>query len=265
MKIVALTVCCVDFYPHEGKGYLGGNSLNYAAQARLSAPDDDVSIVTAIGTDEHGKRIKRFFENNFISTGHLYEIEGITASNEIINDEKGERFGVPGRWNNGVYGSFLLSEDDWSYVLDHDIISMPGNNPNFENLLKFKKNGAFIVSDFLDVLNNVPIEKYIEHTDIAFITAGEKQLKYFQSLSEEKNKLLVISMGASGSYAFFRKQVYRQEAIVVPKIVDTTGCGDSYLSAFSIEYYKSGNIKKAMEAGAIAASFTLQHFGGVGE
>lgn len=265
MKIIALTVCCVDFYPQCGKSYLGGNSLNYAAQARISAPDDQISVLAAVGKDEYGERIHKFLNENSISIKHFYFREGETASNQIINDECGERFGVPGKWKNGVYGSFLLSDDDWSFTLGNDIIAMPANNPNFEKLIKLKTGNNFIVTDFLDVENKVPIEKYIGHTNIAQIAGRENLLGYYNELASKHGKLLIVTLGAKGSVVFHEGNIYKQEAVPVPKVIDTTGCGDSYLAAFSIEYYKSGNIKNSMEAGAIAASKILQHFGGVEE
>jgi fructoselysine 6-kinase len=265
MKIVALTVCCVDFYPQQGKSYLGGNSLNYAAQARLSAPDDKISVIAAVGTDEYGARINVFLKQNSISTTYLYHRKGDTASNQIMNDEYGERIGIPGEWKNGVYGSFLLSDEDWSFALSNDIIAMPANNPNFETLIQKKIQSHFIVSDFLDVENKIPIEKYINSTDIAQIAGRENLLGYYNDLAVKSGKLIIVTLGSLGSVVFHEGKSFRQEAIVVQHVIDTTGCGDSYLAAFSIEYYKSKNIKMAMNAGALAASYTLQHFGGVVE
>jgi fructoselysine 6-kinase len=259
MKILALTVCCVDYYPQLGKSFLGGNTLNFAYQTSLLAPNEQVSVIGAIGADEYGIRIQKFLDRNGINTQFLYKIEGETASNQIVNDEMGERFGLPDAWKNGVYGSFLLSETDWSFALGNDIIAMPANNPNFETLLKKKTKKNLIVSDFLDVLNNVPIEKYISQTDIAFITGNEDLLSFYKKLAAKTNKLLVVSLNSKGSVAFYRNQEYRQEALPVKKVTDTTGCGDSYLAAFSHVYFKTNNIKTAMEAGALAAYNTLQH------
>lgn len=265
MKLVALTVCCVDFYPQQGRSFLGGNSLNFVAQACKSGSEYQVSLVAAVGNDEYGSRIIEFIGKQSIPTDHIYQIKGATASNQIINDEAGERFGVPGKWENGVYGSFYLSENDWKYVLNHDVIAMPANNPNFEELLKRAQNKHFIVSDFLDVENKILIEKYIQNVQIAQIAAREEMLDYYRNLADKSGTLLIVTLGSKGSVVFYKGKMTRQEAIAVPKVIDTTGCGDSYLAAFSVEYYKSGNITKSMKAGAIAASKVLQHFGGVRE
>jgi sugar/nucleoside kinase (ribokinase family) len=264
MNIVSLTACCVDYYPQISKSFLGGNSLNFTANARRLEPDIEIAVITSVGTDENGKRIRDFLLKNSVSITYLYVKEGNSSTNQIINDTGGERFGVPGSWNGGVGDNFFLSEDDWSFVLDHDIIAIPANNQNFQTLLRKKKKNNFVVVDFLDVENNIPIEKYIEHVDVAFIAGREHLLSNYQKIAFAYKKLLVVTLGALGSVAFQHDEVYKQKALPIPKVIDTTGCGDSYQAAFTVTYYRTKNIPKAMEAGALSASRTVQHFGGVG-
>ena len=142
---------------------------------------------------------------------------------------------------------------------------MPANNPNFDLLVSKKQRNNFIVSDFLDVENKIPLEKYIEYTDVAQIAGREDLLEYYKDIAISSGRLLIFTLGSKGSMVFFKGASYYQPAIKIQKITDTTGCGDSYLAAFSIEYYKSGNIQKSMERGALAASLVLQHYGGVEE
>ena len=75
----------------------------------------------------------------------------------------------------------------------------------------------------------------------------------------------MVTLGAMGSYAFHESEIYFQQAMSVPKVVDTTGCGDAYQAAFALTFYRTGNIQKSMNAGAIAASQILQAWGGVGK
>jgi fructoselysine 6-kinase len=264
-RIVALSVCCVDYYPQLGKSFLGGNSLNYAVQAKIADPTAEISVIAAVGTDVAGDRIINFLKSKDISTTKLYRLAGNTASNHIINDEFGERFGITGKWENGVYGSFHLSEDDWSFALSNDIIAIPANNPNFEMLKLKRRPDSYIVSDFLDVENKIPIEENIKYTDIAQVAGRMDLLDYYSDLARRTGKLLIVTLGSKGSVVFKNGETFEQRAIDVPIIIDTTGCGDTYLAAFSIEYYNSWNIPKAMQSGAVAASYVLQHYGGVKE
>lgn len=265
MDIVAMTVCCVDHYPRTGKVFLGGNSLNFAAQAKASSPESSVSLIGAVGMDEAGKRIRAFLEKRGILTDRLYSQAGKTASNQIVNDASGERFGVPGTWDGGVYETFTLSEADWERALSCDLLGTHGNNPNFAELLKRKPGKALLAVDYLDAINEVPLEGRMEGVGIALVSATESLAPRYKALSDETGVLIVLTMGAAGSLAFHEGKTYRQAALPVPAVVDTTGCGDSYLAAFSVHYAQSKDVQASMKAGAEAAALVLGHFGGVEE
>jgi sugar/nucleoside kinase (ribokinase family) len=74
-------------------------------------------------------------------------------------------------------------------------------------------------------------------------------------------KLVVVTEGSKGSYAYLNGKVYHQAAIKPAQIVDTTGAGDGYTAAFIAEYFKSKDIKKSMEKGAIYAAKILSKIG----
>jgi fructoselysine 6-kinase len=73
----------------------------------------------------------------------------------------------------------------------------------------------------------------------------------------------VSTLGAEGSVALFKNKRYYQKAIEVDKIIDTTGCGDAFQAAFSIEWLKTKDIEKSLKEGSIAASKVLNFVGGV--
>lgn len=81
---------------------------------------------------------------------------------------------------------------------------------------------------------------------------------YIPSLIE---KLVVITEGEKGSYAYLGNNLYRQPAERITKIVDTTGAGDGYTGAFIAEYLKSGNVEKSMDKASVFASKILQRVG----
>lgn len=75
------------------------------------------------------------------------------------------------------------------------------------------------------------------------------------------NRLVVITEGEKGSYAYYGKNIYCQHAEPIKKIADATGAGDGYTAAFIAEYFKTKNIQKAMEKGAHYAAKILQKIG----
>jgi fructoselysine 6-kinase len=107
------------------------------------------------------------------------------------------------------------------------------------------------------------IKEHINQIDIVFLSGKEEILDELETLSSEKETLIVPTLGAKGSMAFFNHKRYVQEAIEVDEIIDTTGCGDAFQAAFSIEWFKTKNVEKSLEAGAFAASKVLGFVGGV--
>jgi len=264
LNLLSLSACCVDFYPQLGKSYMGGNSLNVASMWKKLAPDAHVSVITSLGNDTNGKMIVDFFNSKGIDTSHVYSNDGITANNQLRVDEEGERFGIEGTWQGGLLETFLLSETDWKWVAKQDIVAVPANNINFRKMIEKKHAKQLLSVDYLDIENHLPMEETVEKTDIAFITARPHLLDQYKALAFRKNKLVVVTLGALGSYAFYGGETFHQPAITVPKVVDTTGCGDAYQAAFALTYLKTNTVQQAMYQGALAASQILQAWGGVG-
>jgi fructoselysine 6-kinase len=66
---------------------------------------------------------------------------------------------------------------------------------------------------------------------------------------------------ARGSIAYKNEIEYSCEVVKVGKVVDTTGCGDSYQGAFIVDYLVNSDILSAMKAASQAAAVTLSYIG----
>jgi len=75
------------------------------------------------------------------------------------------------------------------------------------------------------------------------------------------DKIVVITEGEKGSYAYFENNVIHQPAEKVSKIIDSTGAGDGFSAAFIAEYLKTANVVKAMEK---ASQFAVKILQGIG-
>ena len=156
-----------------------------------------------------------FFKKTGIDISRVYVKKGITATNQLRVDEYGERFGIEGAWQGGVYQTFRLSNKDWEWVSQQDIVAMPANNPNFSVMIEKKHNNQLLSVDYLDIENKVPFEATVDFTDIAFIAARPNLLPYYKELAFTKNKLIVVTLGAYGSYAYYNETTYHQPALEV--------------------------------------------------
>lgn len=76
-----------------------------------------------------------------------------------------------------------------------------------------------------------------------------------------KNKIIVVTEGAKGSYGYANGKVTHEKAIKPRTIVDTTGAGDGYTAGFIAGYFKTEDIKLSMEQGSQYASKILAKIG----
>ena len=262
MEITALTSCCVDFFPESGKVFVGGNSLNFATQCKLLGCEK-ASIIGAIGKDKFGQRIESQLDRLDIDRSRLFKIDSPTASNKIFLDKNGDRYFKEDSWNGGAFDKFRLSNKDWASLANSKIVAMPAGDPNLKELLKRRTKEQLVVIDFLDYLGIDFIKQHIDQIDIVFLSGNNAILDELEALSFQKGTLIVPTLGAIGSMAFYQNKRYFQKAIEVNRIVDSTGCGDAFQAAFSMRWYKTKDVQKSLEAGAIAASKVLGFMGGV--
>ncbi len=264
MKIVAMTVLCVDFYEKQHKERVGGNSLNFATQCRKEGVID-VSVIGAIGNDGYGKNIISYLNDVSIDRTHVYIKEGRTASNRILIHENGDRHFPENAWDGGVYRDFLLSEDDWQFALKHNIIAIPANDINYQETIRRRTGKNLLTVDFLGLRDYELMEKTIPDLDLVFISGDTEVMKFAKSLSQKCSAVITVTLGAEGSISYKNGEETYMKAVTVREVKDTTGCGDAYQASYSISYYRQHDIEKALEAGSISASRILEHLGAIGE
>jgi fructoselysine 6-kinase len=263
MKIAAFSSLCVDHYPEQGLSRPGGNSLNFGVHARRLGAKR-VSIAGFIGTDSHADTIERLLITEGIDISRLYRLNGATASNRIYNTPVGERYSNPGDWDNGVKNSGTFDEATWDYLLGHDVVTVPWWDPNLDECLKRRSKRNLVIVDFMHFDDLAVIREHMPFIDITVMSPQPGLLPRIKELAEKNGKLVIAMLGAEGSRAFVNGKEYSQPALPVPRVVDTTGCGDSYQAGFVVSYFAELDIQKAMRKGAETASRVLAHFGAVG-
>lgn len=261
LKLLSMTVSCVDLFPDLHVFYLGGNSLNFATQCRESGLTH-VAVLGAVGHDVFGDEILHYYEQKGIDVSHVYQMKGETASNRIYIDAQGDRYFLPDSWRDGLFATFRLSEADWQFAQQFDAVHMPTTDPNFLDACK-KLTHTPLIADFLDTSNLLFFEQRLPFVEIAFVNSPKDKIRQFKSLSHQYHVLIVLTHGSEGSTALWENQTFFQPALAVDNVIDTTGCGDAYQAAFTIEWLSSHDIPQAMQKGSEAASGILSHVGGV--
>jgi len=114
------------------------------------------------------------------------------------------------------------------------------------------------------------IDELLEHADVLIVntyefaemvrkkrSAIDFKKSIFSHMPKMKDRLVVVTDSASGSYGYLGDKVHHQKAIKPRRIVDTTGAGDAYTSGFITSYIMHEDIPHALKKGAQAAAKIL--------
>ncbi len=262
MKIIAFSSICCDYFPEKKITVPGGNSLNFAVQSKRFA-DAEVALAGFIGTDNAASEIVKLCRQNDIDTRFLIRLKGNTASNRLYHTPGGERYSKPGEWQNGVKDNGIFTEDAWNFILSRDLIATTCNDKHIDELIQRRKKHNFISVDFMHFDSVDLITKYLPHIDIAFTSPAVEALESLKNLSFYLNKPLVAMLGSEGSIAYYQGNEFKQKALQINKIIDTTGCGDAYQAAFCNAIIRSEAPEEAMKLATDTATEVLKGFGGI--
>lgn len=219
----------------------------------------ETSLIGAIGSDEKGSMVQRLLGEHGVNTSHLHTIDLPTASNRLIVDDHGERFGEDGAWVGGAYEGYLFSNDDWDYLREFKLWVTHANSPAFDEALKRKHEGQRLAVDFLEQPSYDLLQESISKIDIAYFGGTEDMIDPLAKIAAKHDALIVLTLGAKGSMAFQGSKAFSQKAMRVPKVVDTTGCGDAFQAAFTASFLEHGSVGCALTEGAMQGRETASH------
>jgi len=259
VKAACFTVAAIDYFPQQDSYFAGGNALNQSI--RLSTQGVNCSFIGAIGDDVHGDKIYSLLSRNKIDLHLLETLEGGTASNRIINDNSGERFGESNAWDGGVFDVFRIKDKAWDYISKFDIWSTHSSCPNFKETIA-RKGTATLCVDYLHLPRFQTIFETIDNVDIAYVGGNIEMVESLFELSTKRDKLIVLTLGDRGSMAFYQGHKYLQPSLP-SKVIDTTGCGDAFQSGFTCSFLEHRDVEKALLTGAEMGCLATKHYGGV--
>lgn len=235
----------------------GGGAGNAAISAsRLGLK---TAIACRIGGDENGKTVWKNFKDNGVDTGLIkIDAKNKTAFSTIltIDNASKEHIAFVYRGANAEFCAKDFSSDrlrsDWFYIT-----SLPKNSW-VEIVSKIVKNGKNIVwnpgnEQLKDLVN---LKKFLPKIKVLIVNRDEamefKKLKDIKGLLVHLYglgpKLVIITDGASGAYAYDGKKYYFMKA-KSRKAINTLGVGDAFGSSLTSALIYDKNIKEALEWG----------------
>ncbi|MEK7513933.1 MAG: carbohydrate kinase family protein, partial [Patescibacteria group bacterium] len=216
------------------------------------------SLISAVGTDDWGKK--------YISIFPVSSLSGKTSHVEITLDK--HRSPSFSKWHLGALKKFSLNSTHKKFLSTQTAAHCVAIKPLKSILDKFcqmKLPGVFKSADFDGTtpysFSIKEILPYLSGLDlIAKSVEDNHSLSYLKKLAQEKNKIILATYGAQGSWVFNSSKTFFQPAIKT-QAADTTGAGDAYLATFIISYLQTKNIQKAMLLSTQAATKTITRLG----
>ncbi|CAI9757104.1 unnamed protein product [Fraxinus pennsylvanica] len=271
----------IDRLPKEGEtisaktGQIlaGGKGANQAVcGGKLAYP---TYFLGQVGDDAHGKLITEALEGGGVCLDHLSRLDNVPTGHAVVMLQAGGQNSIiiVGGANMACWPD-TLSEEDLEVVKNAGIVLLQREIPDSVNIQVAKVAKSALVPVILDaggVDAPIPIELF---SFVDIFSPNESELarltnmptETFEQINQAVGKChkmgvkqVLVKLGAKGSILFTEgEEPIRQPVISAPKVIDTTGAGDTFTASFAVALVEGNSIKECLRFAAAAASLCVQ-------
>lgn len=245
----------------------GGPAMNAAYLCALWG--EETSLISRIGEDEYGKKLKNILREVGVDTDCLVEEDGIETPYSIIlsNKANGARtiFNFPGKIR---YQTYTYPEIDVSVILSD------GHLPELSIGAIKKYSSAVSVLDAgtcrESTMEVAPFADYIvcsedfarQYTGKAVdLKKPELCREIFDRIKSINQKQAVITLGEKG-LLYEHNQELKHLPAYPAKAVDTSGAGDIFHGAFAYGLARKMSLPDILKLSSMASSISVESLGG---
>lgn len=288
-----------SFETHTGGK--GLNQTVAIAKLKDGQANYKVKMVGNVGDDSFGKQLVAYLNKNGVDTTDVKTHPDVSSgvATILVEEKNGQNRILITQGANGktVYTSqqleHIFSEEncaqDSMVVFQHEIPDpvaimrwINENKPGFKvvyNPSPFHplKKEDWLLCDILvvneieslQIIENVYDEPYISEIKAEikkdFVGTYKKICEKLQkeTLDQKRSAVVIITLGSEGVLfsSAAHPDVEYLPAIKVPKVLDTTGAGDTFLGGVVTQLYQKKSLKDAIKFSTYASSITIQHPG----
>ncbi len=251
----------------------GGKGANSAvAFARLGA---ECVFVARLGRDTHGQRLYSFYKETGLNTSFIkVDTENPTGLAVVMRESDGQNRIIyyPGAnltiTNEQILEAFECQPD--AVYLGFEIsfetalfcarIAHQRGIPIFIDSAPADKNARLEDLPPVEVFSPNETET-LEYTGILPTGSESCMRSAFSLYKRVKCKYVVIKLGSRGSFIYDGKNCRMASPYQPDRVVDTTGAGDAFTSALTLEYLESGDIMSAVKYASAVGALTVMRQG----
>lgn len=266
IKVIGLGDSVVDKYEHIKTMYPGGNALNFASYAKKLGIES--AFLGAFGSDSESEHVQNTINELGLDISRCRYFEGENGCARVTL-ENGDRVFL-GSNSGGVLreNGLNLTEDDLEYIKSFDLLHAGLYGYTEPELDKIKQLNIPISFDFSDDFTMEEVERIAPKVDFSFFSCShlktDEMLNLMMKVFRLGSKVVLITMGEKGALLYDGDKFYAQEPELV-EAIDTMGAGDSFITAFLVNYIskvkenkldKETIIKESLNEGAIFSAKT---------
>ncbi|XP_075488240.1 ribokinase [Primulina tabacum] len=261
-----------------GQTLAGGKGANQAVcGAKLAYP---TYFLGQVGEDAHGKLITDALEGGGVHLDHLSTVTDAPTGHAVVMLQDGGQNSIiiVGGANMFCWPE-TLSQEDLEVVKNSGIVLLQREIPDSVNIQVAKAAKSAHVPVILDaggVDTPIPSE-LLKFIDV--LSPNESELARLTNMPTETIeqinqavgkchelgvKQVLVKLGAKGSILFTEgEEPIKQSIVSVPKVIDTTGAGDTFTASFAVALVEGKPKKECMKFAAAAASLCIQVKGAI--
>ena len=259
-SMAAIGFCCIDSYQNLGSSYPTGNGIDCIAH--LSRRGIRCAAVSAVGTDENGRRMLARLKEMGVDVSHMQVRSGETSVFEMELRENNDRVHV--RNIPGVMEDYQPTEEDIAFTQTFSYIHTDLFGRVLDLLPRLKEKGSRLVLDFSQFADDDNMRDLLPLTDYAFFSVGEGNSEKAEALLEKGRALgghvMTATLGEDGCICWDGERFHRGMAKPAEKVVNTVGAGDSFIAGFMEGVMKRMDIPACIENGAALAAQIVARF-----
>lgn len=266
VKVIGLGDNVVDKYEHIRTMYPGGNALNFAVYGKKLGVSS--AFLGAFGSDIEAEHVQNTIREIGVDISKCRYFDGENGCARVTLED-GDRIFL-GSNAGGVLkeNGLNLTKDDLEYIRNFDLLHAGLYGYAESELDKIRKLNILISFDFSDDFTIEEIERIAPKVDFSFFSCShlkiDETLNLMMKTYKLGSKIVLCTMGEKGALLYDGDRFYFQEPKLV-EAIDTMGAGDSFITAFLVNYLikikenkldKETIIKVSLKEGAIFSAKT---------
>ena len=245
---------------------LGGTGTNIAVSAaRLGCP---TALCTFVGRDFPAKYEQMMRDSGLIMDEFVYVDEYETSTAVMVNDPSLTQKVVFFQGPQGFADDLGIMLDSNAKKSDH-VHFCTGQPSYYTKIMKSIRGAAKVAVDPAQeshrIWNSDNFPPALALADSLFCNSIEagSLAKYIgvADIMDADVDMVVCTMGAQGSVARVGDERITIPTVKASKVVDATGCGDSFRGAYYTALYKGYDIPSALTIASSVASFVIEKTG----